>query len=80
MSLTLDLDYLRELENSNFKIDPLTFQKMILLYNAIEDGWSIKKQNKSFVFSKKHLNKREIFEDKYLMKFMNKNLEIGKFL
>ena len=31
------------LEN-NIKIDNIKFQKMLFLFNAIEEGWSIKKK------------------------------------
>ena len=32
------------LENNNIKIDNIKFQKMLFLFNAIEEGWSIKKK------------------------------------
>ena len=34
------------LEN-NIKIDNIKFQKMLFLFNAIEEGWTIKKKNRS---------------------------------
>jgi hypothetical protein len=33
------------LENTNIKIDNIKFQKMLFLFNAIEEGWTIKKKN-----------------------------------
>ena len=42
------------LENSNnIKIDYIKFKKMLLIYNALEEGWTIKKKNDSFIFEKK---------------------------
>ena len=35
------------LENDNIKIDNIKFQKMLFLFNAIEEGWSIKKKSGS---------------------------------
>jgi hypothetical protein len=61
-------------------INKIKFQKMLLFYNSLEDGWSIKKQNNSYIFTKKHENKREILQDSYLSKFMNQNLDINTLL
>jgi hypothetical protein len=78
MDLRISLD--NYLDNNNLKIDNQKFQKMILLYNAIEEGWTIKKKNNSYVFTKNHENKKEIFEDEYLKKFMKSNLDLVKIL
>lgn len=78
MDIKINLDSLKDLENSNFKIDAIKFQKMLLLYNSIEQGWSVKKHNESYVFSKKHEGKKEVLEDSYLLKFMKTNLDFNK--
>lgn len=46
---------------------------MIFIMNAIESGWSVKKHQDSYVFTKKHENKREVFMDSYLEKFVISN-------
>jgi hypothetical protein len=46
---------------------------MIFLTNALEKGWTIRKTNKKYIFSKKHENKKEIFEADYLEKFIERN-------
>jgi len=79
MDIKINLDSLKDLEN-NVKIDSIKFQKMILLYNSIEQGWSVKKINDSYVFSKKHENKKEVLEDSYLLKFMKTNLDLNKII
>jgi hypothetical protein len=53
---------------------------MNLIYNALEEGWSIKKENTSYIFTKKHENKKEIIEDSYLLKFMKSNLDLQKII
>jgi hypothetical protein len=78
MDLRISLD--NYLDNDNLKIDNQKFQKMILLYNAIEEGWTIKKKKNSYVFTKNHENKREVFDDEYLKKFMKTNLDLVKIL
>jgi len=76
MDLTINIE--EYLENNKITINPITFQKMNLLYNALNDGWSIKKKENSYIFTKKHENKKEIIEDTYLLKFMKTNLDMGK--
>ena len=69
------------LENSNnIKIDYIKFKKMLLIYNALEEGWTIKKKNDSFIFEKKHECKKEILLDSYLERFMKSNLDPSKLL
>ena len=51
--------HLKDLEN-NFKMDAIKFQKMLLLYNTIEQGWSVKKRDNSYVFTKSLENKKEV--------------------
>jgi hypothetical protein len=80
MDIKVNLDSLKDLENSDFKVDVIKFQKMILLYNAIEQGWSVKKRNEAYVFIKQHENKKEVMEDTYLTKFMKTNLDLTKIL
>ena len=53
---------------------------MLLLYNALEEGWTIKKQNKSYIFKKSHEGKKEVLDDSYLLKFMKTNLDINKII
>jgi len=80
MDIKINLDSLKDLENTNFKMDAIKFQKMLLLYNSIEQGWSVKKMNSSYVFSKKHENKKEVLEDTYLLNFMKTNLDLNKII
>ena len=58
-------------------IDNVKLQKMIFIYNAIQDGWEVKmNKNNIYTFSKKHENKKEIFNDSYLIDFIKKNVNI----
>jgi hypothetical protein len=81
MDIKINLDSLKDLENNvDFKVDAIKFQKMLLLYNTIEQGWSVKKRNESYVFIKNHENKKEIYDDSYLLKFMKSNLDLNKII
>ena len=81
MDIKINLDSLKDLENNvDFKVDAIKFQKMLLLYNTIEQGWSVKKRNETYVFTKNHENKKEIYDDSYLLKFMKSNLDLNKII
>ena len=69
----------RAVEN-NVKMESSQFQIMMFLYNAIQDGWSVKKTNNSYVFRKKHEGKQEIFLDTYLSTFVKSNLNMHTLL
>jgi hypothetical protein len=66
--------------SSDIALDNVKFQKMVLLFNAINDGWSIKKHNDSYIFKKNHEGKKEIFHDSYLLTFMKGNFDINRLL
>jgi hypothetical protein len=67
-------------DNKQIEIDKIKFQKMVFLYNALENGWSIKKRNDSYIFTKNHEGKKEIFDESYLSIFMKDNADINKIL
>ena len=63
-----------DVKNFNY----LTIQKMALIYNALEDGWTVKKKENKYSFIKNHRGKKEVYLDDYLKKFMTENLDINK--
>jgi len=69
-----------KIEDKQLEIDNIKFQKMIFLYNALDNGWSIKKRNDSYIFTKNHEGKKEIFDEKYLSIFMKENTNINNIL
>lgn len=58
------------------KIDMITFQKMNFIMNAVETGWTVKKNEENYIFTKKHEGKREVFMADYLEKFIDKNMKL----
>ena len=67
------------IDNNNINnIDNITFTKMKFIYNAINDGWSIKKiinnNQEQYIFKKNHEDKKEIFSNNYLEQFLKNNL------
>ena len=43
---------------------------MAFIYNAIESGWSVKKNEDKYIFTKKHEDKKEVYLESYLRKFI----------
>jgi len=69
------------LENEkSLEIDKVKFQKMVFLYNALDNGWSIKKKQNSYIFKKNHEGKKEVLNETYLSIFMKDNADINKLL
>lgn len=61
-------------------IDNEKFAKIVFIYNALESGWSVQKNKESYIFKKKHGDKKEVFEDSYLNTFVKSNTNIQNFL
>jgi len=53
------------------------FHKLVFISNALDKGWTIKKMQESYIFTKKHEGKREIFQSDYLEKFIHSNSNIS---
>ncbi len=68
----------------NTEIDPVLVQKMVFVYNALNDGWTVKKKGRDnylFTMNTEEENvseeiKREINLDDYLRKFLRFNMNI----
>ena len=58
-------------------VDNFILQKMVFIYNALENGWDIKKSNEKYIFLKNHEQKKEVYLDSYLRKFLETNISIN---
>jgi hypothetical protein len=67
-------------KTNEVQISKKEFQKMIFIINAIEKGWSVKKIDDSYIFTKKHEGKKEVFQNDYLEKFVECNLDVSSIL
>jgi len=77
MDLHIKLDTKNKNKN-NITIDNIQFKKMTLIYNAINEGWSVKMNNNSYIFSKDHNEDKKIFSDEYLTTFIKENFDMNK--
>jgi hypothetical protein len=64
------------LENKNLKINYQNLQKMAFIYNALENGWEIKKNKDKYIFVKKHNGKKEYIHESYLNRFIEQNFNM----
>ncbi len=62
------------------KINMVQLQKMAFLFNALENGWTIKKKQDYYIFSKNHEGKKEVHLDSYLKRFMKVNLDLNQII
>jgi hypothetical protein len=60
------------------KLNPDELQKVLFIYNALNDGWTVKKSDENkFIFSKEHDNaSQEIYADGYVKEFLMNNFNL----
>ena len=61
---------------TDINIDLVKLQQLSFIYNAIDAGWSVKKRDNKYIFSKKHEGKKEVYLETYLLKFVESNLNL----
>ena len=55
-------------------IDMKTIHQLLIINKALENNWKVEKIQNQYIFSKKHDNKKEIYEEDYLDQFIYKNI------
>ena len=68
------------LVDNKVNVDLLQFQKMGFIYNAIENGWTVKKRDNKYVFTKNKKGEKEVFLDTYLRNFLENNFDVDNML
>ena len=68
------------LVDNKVKVDLLQFQKMGFIYNTIENGWTVKKRDNKYVFTKNKKGEKEVFLDTYLRQFIENNFDVDNML
>jgi hypothetical protein len=74
------MDIQIKVKSEEVELDSAKFKKMIFLYNALNNGWSIKKRKGAYIFTKNHERKKEVFDEAYLSIFMKQNADINNIL
>jgi hypothetical protein len=68
------------IDENKMQLSNTNLQKLVLIHNALNDGWSICKKKECYIFTKKHEGKKEVFLDSYLQQFIQTNMDINKLL
>ena len=65
-------------DNIDFNnLNKLTRQKMIFIYNSIENGWSITKCDDKYIFCKKHHNNPDVITEQFVKTFIEQNIYVN---
>lgn len=65
----------------NNKLDSIKIKKMAFFYNALNDGWTIKKlEGEKYLLTKNHEGKKQVFMDSYLTNFIKSNMDMTKLM
>ena len=51
--------------------------KMVFIFNAIEDCWTVKKKQNSYIFSKHKSKEKQVFTEDFLNKFITKYFNLN---
>jgi hypothetical protein len=51
--------------------------KMMFIFNAIEDGWNVKKNKHNYIFSKHKRKDKQILSEDFLNKFITKYFNLN---
>ena len=78
-SLQITMDVQTTLSDST-SFDNVKLYKMAFIYNSLETGWTVRKKDKLYIFTKNHEGKKEVFSEEYLKRFMKDNFDIEKLL
>ena len=63
------MDVQLKINDVDLNVNSNKLHKMIFIFNALENGWTIKKKDKKYIFLKNHEGKKEIFSEDYLISF-----------
>jgi hypothetical protein len=59
------------------QMDQQTFNKMLFIYNAVQEGWTVQNKGSKYIFTKKHEGKREVFQEDFLQQFVERGFSIS---
>ena len=69
-----------DLSLKDLNLSSKEIHKIIFLYNALQDGWTIKKRDEKYIFTKHNNKDKEVYMDNFLEKFIIKNFNLDKFI
>ena len=61
----------------DLNIDLLKLHRLSFISNAIDAGWTVKKRDDKYIFTKNHEGKKEVYLETYVRKFVESNLNLN---
>lgn len=68
---------MNEIDLSKYCKNNKDISKMVFIFNAIEDGWTVKKKQNSYIFSKHKSKDKQVFTEDFLNKFITKYFNLN---
>lgn len=68
---------MNEIDLSKYCKNNKDISKMVFIFNAIEDGWTVKKKQNSYIFSKHKSKEKQVFTEDFLNKFITKYFNLN---
>lgn len=68
---------MNEIDLNKYCSNNKEMSKMVFIFNAIEDGWNVKKNNNSYIFSKHKSKEKQVFTEDFLNKFITKYFNLN---
>ncbi len=65
-----------DIESNKKNMNHKEFSKLLFIYNAIEDGWCVKKKDNKYIFSKHKSKEKRIYDDTFLNDFIKKYFKL----
>ena len=66
-----------KIEINSVDVSNKDLSKILFIFNAIEDGWDVKKKNNSYIFSKHKSKEKQVFTEDFLNKFIYKYFNLS---
>jgi hypothetical protein len=68
------------IDDISLQVPAKTLKQMIFIANALENGWSVRKAGKNYVFTDRLEGRSEVYEAGFLDAFVRENTDMRTFL
>lgn len=62
-------------EKERNKEEKIKYYKMLMIYNAIDNGWTVRKKNGVYRFNKRNEDRDEMLKEGHIDKFLRESFE-----
>lgn len=68
------------IDDISLQVPAKTLKQMIFIANALENGWTVRKAGRSYVFTDRLEGRSEVYEAGFLDAFVRENTDMRAFL